>query len=625
MNGQPKTVRYTNRDFRSLTEALEQFTRVYYPDSAQDFSEESIGRIWMEQAAYVGDVLSFYTDRQYQESFIQLADDRQNVIQLAQERGYVPKLSRPALTTVEIGFGAVPVEVDPQTGELQPDLSVVPRVEEGMVIGSSSSPGVQFRTTRAVDFSVDTDADPLRVSIATTNANTGEPEEYVIAKRVPATAGRLVTETFSFDEPEPYAERVIRDADFVGIVNVTDSDNNTWYEVPYLAQETVFEEIPNTRLTDPNLAQDQSARYLIRLRRTSRRFTTRLDRRENVVMRFGGGVSDRPDEKIVPNPRNVGNPTLKAIDQLTEPLDPSNFLITDTYGEVPYDTELTVSYISGGGVESNVPTDDLTNVRSVQFDLSQSNATTPSDQQLIQDVQQSLFTRNVEPATGGRGAESVTEIRENATAYFSAQDRAVTSGDYVVRTLNMPPRYGSVSKAYATNDEIASRSAFLDNPLAINLYTLGLDSNGNLTPLSDAVKQNLKTYLERFRMQTDAVNIKDGFVINIAVDFDVLVFSGYNRREVLLRCIGTLRDMLSIDNMQFNQPLIVGEYVQALSRIEGVQNVGRIDFTAKFGGEYSDNVYDVQSATLDGIVYPSKDPSVFELRFPERDITGNAK
>jgi hypothetical protein len=624
MANQPRDIRYVNRDFESLSEELENFVQVYYPDSHEDFSPESIGKIWMDLASYVGDVLSFYTDRQFQETLIQEAEERQNVISLAQSVGYMPKLSRPATTTLEVIVRA-PVRNNPQTGELEPDFDVVPKIQEGMVVGSSSEGSVEFRTTREVDFSVDRFDDPLEVTISETNQNTGDPEFYLLRKTVPAVAGSVRSETFEFGSPEPYAERRIADDDFIQVLNARDSDGNVWYEVPYLAQETVFEEFKNGKFTDPNFSEDDSVDFLLTLRETPRRFVTRLDRQEQVVLRFGGGTSSEPDERIVPSPKNIGNPTLKAIDQLDQPLDPSNFLVTSTYGQVPFNTELTVQYLSGGGLESNVPKDDLTRVKSVEFNLSESSATTPTDQQLIQDVQNSLAVRNAEPATGGRGAESTREIKQNAQAFFSAQDRAVTDKDFTVRALNLPGRYGSVAKVYVTNDRVGFRDDFLENPLAVNLYVLGYDNNKRLTEVSDTVKQNLKTYLEQFRMQTDAVQVKDGFVINIAVDFEILTFSSFNRREVLVKCIDRLRELFDNDRMQFNQPLVKGEYVRELNEIQGVQNVTRFDIENKFGGDYSENVYDIQSATEGGIVYPSQDPSVFEVKFPDADITGNAR
>jgi hypothetical protein len=624
-NENSKDIRYLNRDFDSIKNGLIEFTKTYFPETYQDFSEESIGNVFIELSSYVGDVLSYYTDQQFRENLIQYAEEEENVRDLAQVLGYTPKQNRPAQTEIEV-FVVAPVRNNSQTGELEPDFSVVPTIEQGMTVTSSSNPDVTFRTTREVDFTIDRFDDPLNVEIFNRDIS-GEPTQYLLSKTVPAVAGEVRTRTFDFGSPEPYQKIFIRDDDFIDILEVSDSDGNRWFEVPYLAQETTFQEFKNTNVTDPNFTDDVDVRSLLKLERTPRRFIQRVDRSGDVFLQFGSGASDKPNEEIVPNPQNIGNPVLTPEQQLEEPLDPSNFLQTDTYGQVPYNTTLTIQYSSGGGTSSNVPKSDLTVVDQVDFDVQDFEALSPTKQQQVQDVQDSLSVQNPVPATGGRGPESVQEIKNNARAFFSAQDRAVTKEDYVVRSLNMPSRYGSVAKAYVTNDEVqtGSTNRTEENPLAINLYVLGYDDNKKLTSVNDATKQNLKNYLRQFRMLTDAVNIKDGFVINIGIDFEVLVFSTYNKNQVLARCLAKLREIFDIDNQGFAEPIIIGQVVRELNEIDGVQNVSKFEITNKTGDDYSDNIYDIESATKDNIIYPSLDPSVFEIKFPDRDIRGSAK
>jgi hypothetical protein len=322
----------------------------------------------------------------------------------------------------------------------------------------------------------------------------------------------------------------------------------------------------------------------------------------------------------------IGNPQLSDIDNLELPLDPSNFLSVDTYGQIPFNTTLEVTYATGGGQESNVPIGDLTEINSVSFDTQDLSITSPRDRSKFNRVQNSISVRNSVPATGGGPPETVEEIRRNAQAFFSAQDRAVTTEDYIVRAKSMPARYGSVAKVFVTTDEVSGRSSFQDNPLAINMYVLGLDENGSLTQVNDAVKQNLRTYLSQYRLLTDAINIKDGFVVNVGINFDVVVFNTYSKREVLLRCIDRLKELFDISNQEFNQPIIIGQVVNELNQIPGVQNVSNFEVFNKFDETegYSGNIYEIEAATRDGIIYPSLDPSVFEVRFPNKDIKGRA-
>jgi hypothetical protein len=164
-----------------------------------------------------------------------------------------------------------------------------------------------------------------------------------------------------------------------------------------------------------------------------------------------------------------------------------------------------------------------------------------------------------------------------------------------------------------------------NNPFAINLYLLGYDVNGNLTNLNRAVKENLKTYLNEYRLLTDGININDGFVINIGVDFEIVVFGNYNKSEVLTKCIIDLKDYFKVDNWSFNQTINLSEIELLLANVEGVSSVPKVTIKNKCSGKYSPNSYNIEAATKDKIVYPSLDPSVFEIKFPDADIKGRVK
>ena len=253
----------------------------------------------------------------------------------------------------------------------------------------------------------------------------------------------------------------------------------------------------------------------------------------------------------------------------------------------------------------------------------------------------SIGVTNPNPATGGRLAEGITEVKNNALAYFQAQSRAVTKADYITRVYALPPRYGNVAKAYIVQDSQldststgANSDSRIMNPLALNLYVLGYDAQKKLTQLNRAVKENIQTYLTQFRMVTDAVNIKDAFVINISVKFNIITKTGYNGEEVVLRAIQRVREYFDIDKWQIGQPIVVSELAYQISLVDGVSAVSPPEennpnglpvlignkFLSSQG--YSGNMYDMQSATKEGVVYPSLDPSCFELKFPASDIEG---
>jgi|TARA_Y100000310_G_scaffold283182_1_gene304969 hypothetical protein len=174
----------------------------------------------------------------------------------------------------------------------------------------------------------------------------------------------------------------------------------------------------------------------------------------------------------------------------------------------------------------------------------------------------------------------------------------------------------------------------IPNPLALNMYVLGYDANKKLTNLNQAVKENLRTYLGQYRMVTDAINIKNAYVINIGVQFSIMTRANYNKSEVLLRSIQTVKTFFDIDRWQVNQPIILSDLVYQLSLVDGVASVVSpvednkqslpiiIKNKYKVANGYSGNLYDIDSATKNGIIYPSLDPSIFELKYPSTDIEG---
>ena len=213
-------------------------------------------------------------------------------------------------------------------------------------------------------------------------------------------------------------------------------------------------------------------------------------------------------------------------------------------------------------------------------------------------------------------------------AAFASQHRTVTREDYIVRTYSMPSRFGRVAKAYITQDDqitpYTSEVNRIPNPLALNLYVLGYEGNKRLVNLNPATKTNLSTYLEQHRMLTDAVNIKDGYVINVGIDFEITTFKSYNNQEVLLECINELKEYFDVDKWQINQPIIINEAMNLISNVKGVISVQKFE-VSNISDEtkgYSKFKYDIVGATRSGVIYPSLDPSIFEVRFPNIDIKG---
>ena len=628
-----KEVRYLNKDFTSFKDNLIEFSKTYFPKTFNDFNESSPIMIFIEMASYVGDVLSYYIDNQFKESLLAFAEEKKTVYNMAQSYGYSPKLSSAATTNIDV-FQTVPASTSGAGGTYatKPNLDYAMSLNGGMIV--SSNGGTKFVSEEDCSFKFSSSFDPMEVTVYESSDNV--TVTYLLKKSVRVSSGEVGTEYLTFTAGEKYGRVALSNTNVTDIISVTDSDSNTWYEVPFLAQDTIFTDLENKAANDDDLAQySDQAPYLLKLLKTARRFTTYIREDGKTELRFGAGTSDSPDEEIIPNPENVGSSLAGGVSKLGQVFDPGNFLTTKAYGQAPSNTTLTVTYRYGGGIDHNVAANSIRTIDSVNITLDESNLVGS----LVSATKGSIAINNVIPATGGRDAESIAEVKNNALAHFQAQGRAVTKEDYIARTYALPAKYGNIAKAYIVQDtqlEVTSGNTTgqISNPFALNLYVLGYNSSKQLSTLNQAVKENLQTYLTQFRMITDAVNIKDAYTINVGVKFSILTKVGYNKQDVVLRAIQKVREFFQIDKWQINQPIVLADLAYQISLTEGVSAVVPPEednpnglpvlITNKHSAtnNYSGNVYDIISATKDGVIYPSIDPSCFELKFPSTDIEG---
>ena len=613
-------IKYFDKDFSTLKQDLINYARTYFQNSYMDFSPSAPGNMFIEMASYVGDVLSFYTDTQLQETLLLYAQERKNIIALAYALGYRPKVTTAASVTLDV-FQLLPSDGAPN---YNPDWRYVTRLGKNATIKSISNPNITFVTQDVVDFGFSSSFDPTIATVYQYYTGTSNPQYYLLKKSVEAISGQIKTTQFNFANPEQFATVTINDSNIIQVLEVKDSDNNTWYEVPYLAQDAVFDESLNLPINEPNYYnEDDSARFLLRLKKVDRRFVTRFDDDNNLKLEFGSGVTSSPDEVIIPNPDNVGIGLVDGVSKMFMAYDPSNFMYTNEYGIAPSNTTLTVTYLVGGGVEANLPSDDIGITDAVDIKINSYNLNST----LISTVEGSIRFNNPAPSSGGGPGETTEEIRLQALANFPTQNRNVTKADYLVRALSMPAKFGYISKAYVTQDYLVSndtdRQNFINNnPLALSIYVLSNNLDGKLTRASNVIKQNLKTYLSYNKMMSDAVLIKDAYFVNIKVNFDITVLPAYNSQDVLTRCINTLQDYFNTSKWQINQPIIISDVYNTIGAIQGVQSVIKVSFDNLTGGNYSTYSYNINSATKQGVIYPSLDPMVFEVRFPETDIYG---
>jgi hypothetical protein len=647
-----KEVSYLSKNFSDFRQNLIEFAKSYYPNTYTDFNESSPGMMFIEMAAYVGDVMSFYIDNQFKENLLAYAQERKNVIAISQAFGYKPRLSAPS--TVE----ATVLQMVPALGSsdnYDPDPKFFLTIQTNSSFISTTNPSQTFRSIEDVSFSDSTDR---TIRVLSRNATTGVPTMYVASKKIKLTASEIKTATFTFGSAQEFTRIQLPDSDVVDVISVVDSDGNTWTEVDFLGQDVVLEErdvSPNRSLTgylsSNSLTTNSPPPAKIAVfRRKPRRFTTRVNTDLRMELWFGSGDADAQDEVLLANSAQIAN---SKYDQRVEnaSIDPVDFLSSDTFGLAPANTTLTVTYAVGGGITSNVPSNTITRVGSVNV-LNTSTDYDPSDLLLFNQVVSSVAINNEQPATGGGDLETVEEIRQNALAFFNAQNRVVTDKDYLVRTLSIPSKFGQVAKAFVIRDEQINNvldqdpskltfnsdndpfnnRTYVEDPVApnsINIYTLGYNSSKRLTTLNSLVKENLAKYLEQFRLLTDDVNILDAFVVNIGIEFDIVVYRNYNMNDVLARSIDAVKDFFDIDKWQINQPIILNDLRLMIGSVEGVRTVNNVTVNNKYrfkhGKDYQQYRYPIDEAIIDDIIYPSLDPCIFEVRYPDTDIIGNAR
>tara|TARA_R110001592_G_scaffold268992_2_gene535328 strand:+ start:790 stop:2679 length:1890 start_codon:yes stop_codon:yes gene_type:complete len=617
---QEKDIKYLNKDFNTFRSSLLDFTKTYYPNTFNDFTEGSPGLMFMDMAAYVGDVLSYYVDTQLQETFLDTAQERTNLFHLAYTLGYRPKVTSVASTNLDI-FQLIPSKGP--TGDKSPDFDYALTLSQPTVFNTEQ--GISFTLQNSVVFEHSSSFDPTDISVYSVD-NNGEPFYYLLKKSTPVISAQRVTKTFDIEDIQKFLILNLTDNDIISIQSIIDSDGNEYTEVPYLAQDTVFEDIANVQGNTISLYEHHAETpYLLKIKQVPRRFATRFTSKDILEIQFGAGDSSKTDEEILPIPDNIGLGGRDGRSKLDQSIDPSNFLHSQTYGKAPSNTTLTVNYLRGGGISSNVLSQTIT-----QMGITTINNKPNLNGNLLSFCKESLACSNSEPATGGGSGDTTEDIRLNTLANFSSQQRIITKEDYMVRTLSMPSIYGSIAKAYV----VKSSDLTLNNPsnvepsqISSNLYILGYNRNKKLTTCNTATKTNLSTYLNYYKPLTDSINLMDAFIINFGIDFEITTFRNNNNQQVILNCISELKNYFNIDKWQINQPIIESEVYNLIGNVKGVQSVINVTLKNLAGAEngYSKFKYNFETATKQGIIYPSLDPSIFEIKYLNSDIKGNIK
>jgi hypothetical protein len=631
-----KQVKYLNKDYSEFKKNLVDFAKFYFPDTYQDFSDASPGSIFIDMASYIGDVLSYYTDNSFKESLLAYAEERENIVAIAQGLGFKPRLTSPSFCKVALS-ALVPADSE---GNL--DTRFLPRIAAGSSFGATTQfDAGTFLTEDICDFG---DSNNRTVQIFSLDGGTNLPSTYIVTKICKVVSATTKTLEYTVGSPTKFLKIAMTEDNIVEVESVVDSEGNTWYEVDNLSQDYRFEDVLKSVR-----GSTTAPLYTIKPVKVNRRFITRLNRNNKIELVFGSGTGDlsdvyeNPDYKSVYDQQYLQNMTNVSLDTL-------NFTNSNSFGLAPGNTTLTITYRVSNGLRSNVPSGTISKIVNINT-LNETRTLSASDLATFNTMVSSITVINEEAATGGLNSPTTEQLRQSAIGFVNAQGRIVTSQDYEKRILSMPSKYGAIAKAFAMRDSAISdidkvnnsqgTTSGIDDDVVyvdddpvnnnINLYMLGYDSDRRLISLNNDVKFNVKKFLKGYRMMTDRINILDAFRVSIGVNYTIVAYKGFNSYEVLARCSDAVAQYFNIDNWNINQPILIDDLLLTIARIEGVQSVTTIDIVNKYqqrdGRDYAPYTYDVSTTggnRSNNIVYPSVDPCIFELRYPENDIVGTA-
>lgn len=587
-------VKYTSRDFNSIKSDLVEYSKRYYPNTFSDFNQASFGSLTLDTVSYIGDVLSFYLDYQFNESFLNTASEFDNILKISNQLGY--KYSNKSTAYGEVTmYISVPVD----TTSTGPDLNYLPIIKKGSTFGSSG--GQFFTLMDDVDFSETTN----EIVVANVDTSTGSPTKYAIKTKGMVQSGYYTQKQISVGSYERFRKLDLDDPNVLEIISVVDSDGNYYYEVEHLSQDVIFRQIPNFNF------QNDGVSSILKPFPVPRRFTT-FKNRTTTILQFGYGSEDELTTDSIVNPAQVVL-QMHAKDYFSDTaFDPTNLIKTDKFGVAPANTILTITYRKANPALSNVASNTITKVVTPNFTFPNILRTVSSARG---EVVNSLEITNEQSFAGEVRLDQAEELRNNTMGFYAAQNRAVSLLDYQSLIYAMPSSFGRVKRCFITQDN----NSFKRN---INLYILSTNNNNSLTLSNDTLKQNLKTWLSQYKMINDTIDILDAVIVNVGIDFDVVANPDYDKTEVLNIALNSLRQQY-LNKQEIGESFSIANVYNILNKLNGVLDTTKVVVTPKVGGVYSNSSLNLDKLlTYDGKYIRAPKNVIYEVKFPLIDIKG---
>jgi len=591
-------IKYTSRDFSSIKQDLVEYAKRYYPDTFKDFNDASFGSLMLDTVAYAGDILSFYLDYQANESFIDTAIEYDNVLRHARQMGY-----KYPNNPVSSGIVELYITVPANSNGIGPDTDYLPVVKAGTEFSSTGNS--IFTLNEDVDFSNSGN----EVVVSQVDSDTGVPTYYAVRSQGQVISGRLSQQTVGLGAFEKFRKIEINNEDVSEIVAVFDSEGHPYFEVDHLSQNIIYESVINRR-TDKNMAPNLLKPFVV-----SRRFTVEQERGKT-TLQFGYGSDSEINNESIADPSKVVM-NIHGRDHVTDSsFDPTKLTATDKFGIAPANTVMTIYFRTNTGNTVNASVGSIASVTSPSFEFENRSSL---DGTKISTVTNSLEVNNPERIVGDVSAPSIKEIRERSKSFFASQNRAVTRQDYTSLVYAMPQKFGAVKRCSIEQD----KDSFKRN---LNLYVLSESTSGKLTETTDSIKENLKIWINRYKMINDTVDILDAHIVNIGIEFSVLAEDESNKFSVLQACADRLTRDFATNAMNIGESFAVTDVYKSLNNVPGVLDTIDVKMVRKSGTSYSDVPFNINSyMSSDGRTLLIPNTHIFEIKLPTSDIQGVVK
>jgi len=589
------TIDYTSREFETIKQDLVDHAKRFYPDHYKDFTTPSFGSMVLDSVAYVGDLLSYYIDYSVNESFLDTAVEFTNIRKHARAMGYKFQGLPSSFGTVSF-FLLCPANA----AGTAPDLSYLPILKKGAMLGSTS--GGNFILSEDIIFS----GPSASFVAARFNPSTGATTYFAVKATGQVESGQFYSIKMDLSNSpfEKFKRIKVGGGSVSEIYSVFDSEGNKYYEVDHLSQEVIFVETTNKD------ASTDGVRSILKPFVTTRKFIVYQDD-TGTYLQFGFGSEDDDSSGLL-EPEKIALKMHGKNSISDHSFDPTKLLSTNKLGISPYNTTLDIVIKRNAPGKTHVGSNSINEIAFSELAFTNENVLTADT---VRDVRASLECINEEPITGGGNRVSTVELKERAKAHFASQNRVITKQDYESLIYQMPPKFGSVTRANIVNDPSSTNRN-------IDIYVVSKNVRGKLSKTHQVVKNNIKNWLSHYIPINDSINIKDATVVNIGVEFIVVSDRNYSSDEVLFSCQAKLKKHFT-DTLYIGEPLYLTKIYNVLNNVNGVFDVKNVKVINKKEGAYSNVFVEVDSLlSRDGTYIKVPKNVILELKYPNVDIKG---